>query len=241
MAVVASVKNPHLYFLDVLGLLKKDWIFETKDGKLIVRPSSSDKWVALENLVFKQFEFERFADNFDTVIDLGANIGASAVLIHSYFNDAKIICFEPDPENYKYLLKNIKLNNLKDYIECVNVAISESKDKTVLFNSNYDSSSSSTFFGAPNSDFFYVNNFYFDELKKYVRGKTLLKMDVEGEEFNLFKEKHLDLIKLFSGVVLEYHELYVENGGERIPQFLKKSGFKYEKYGAFVLVKMQDC
>ena len=48
-----------------------------------------------------------------TIIDIGSNIGDTAVLIKS-INDIKLICVDPDPTFNMVLKKNIADNNLKD-------------------------------------------------------------------------------------------------------------------------------
>ena len=42
------------------------------------------------------------------IIDVGANIGATALYFYSYFPDSHIYCYEPSPINYKYLKENTK-------------------------------------------------------------------------------------------------------------------------------------
>lgn len=56
------------------------------------------------------------------ILDCGANIGLSVLYFKSIYPDCKIICFEPNPEVYKTLLKNISANNLAD-VKAVNAAI----------------------------------------------------------------------------------------------------------------------
>ena len=42
------------------------------------------------------------------ILDIGANIGATALYFHSYFPDARIHCYEPSKESYQYLRENTK-------------------------------------------------------------------------------------------------------------------------------------
>ncbi|MDR1671853.1 MAG: FkbM family methyltransferase [Bacteroidales bacterium] len=54
------------------------------------------------------------------IIDGGANIGLFAILMKNRYPDAKIICIEPDSENFKLLQKNV---SLYDNIYCENSAL----------------------------------------------------------------------------------------------------------------------
>ncbi|MBK8563725.1 MAG: hypothetical protein IPN76_10385 [Saprospiraceae bacterium] len=44
----------------------------------------------------------------ETVVDLGSNIGLSAVYFATRYPTAKIICVEPEQDNYDLLVKNTK-------------------------------------------------------------------------------------------------------------------------------------
>ena len=63
-------------------------------------------------LVYLSEETLKFLNNKD-FLDCGAYIGDSALIFEKYYNPRKIYSFEPDEENYNFLLNTIKLNNLK--------------------------------------------------------------------------------------------------------------------------------
>jgi len=46
----------------------------------------------------------------ETILDLGANIGLTAVYFARAFPDARIACLEPVPRNFRLLVRNLKLN-----------------------------------------------------------------------------------------------------------------------------------
>lgn len=48
------------------------------------------------------------------IIDGGGNIGVSVLYFKRLYPNARIICFEPDPEIFAILQENLALNNLKD-------------------------------------------------------------------------------------------------------------------------------
>lgn len=52
----------------------------------------------------------------DTIIDVGANIGDSAIVLRDEFPDNKIICFEPEEKNYNLCLETLKLNITQNII-----------------------------------------------------------------------------------------------------------------------------
>lgn len=62
-----------------------------------------------------------------TIIDVGANIGmiCIALLKHRFFERA--IAFEPEPNNFRLLEKNVAQNGLNDKIRCFNYALSSDR------------------------------------------------------------------------------------------------------------------
>ena len=42
-----------------------------------------------------------------TIVDIGANVGASAVYFAASYPDAKIYCYEPSPSNFRFLYDNV--------------------------------------------------------------------------------------------------------------------------------------
>jgi len=56
--------------------------------------------------------FSKVAKEGDTVVDFGANIGYYTLLASKIVGKSgRVYSFEPEPENYKLLLENLKLNN----------------------------------------------------------------------------------------------------------------------------------
>jgi FkbM family methyltransferase len=61
-------------------------------------------------------------------IDLGANIGYVTLLMCDLVGEeGKIYSIEPDPNNLKYLHKNIKLNNYENIVDIYDIAISNTE------------------------------------------------------------------------------------------------------------------
>jgi len=56
------------------------------------------------------------------VVDIGANIGAFSVLA-ALLGAHKVLAFEPDPENYAVLCRNIKLNGVERVVYPVRAAV----------------------------------------------------------------------------------------------------------------------
>ena len=67
------------------------------------------------------------------VLDIGANIGYHTLISSKLVgNTGKIYSFEPEPHNFKLLLKNIEINEFKNIIP-INKALSNNIGSTKLF------------------------------------------------------------------------------------------------------------
>lgn len=76
----------------------------------------------------------RFLKEGMVVLDCGSNIGYYPLFESSIVKEAgKVYAFEPDPRNYKLLIKNIRFSPYKNIIEAYAMAISNLSGEELLF------------------------------------------------------------------------------------------------------------
>jgi FkbM family methyltransferase len=176
-----------------------------------------------------------------TVIDIGAHIGAFANACLE--RGAKAKAFEPFPENYKLLLKNLNAPN--ENAKAFSYAIWRSDIDTphletlTISDYNHDEEPPNT--GSPSIIFggHFVEEVYclpFDDLFFLDRQVDLVKLDCEGAEWPiLFTSKKLHLIDRIIG---EYHECRLpfdidgknEFTVEDLVKLLEDNGFEVEHF-----------
>jgi FkbM family methyltransferase len=84
--------------------------------KIQYRPNTTDEKVIPEVLkrnVYERKAFDFFIEPNEVWLDLGANIGTFSLLCLA--RKAKVIAFEPEPENFILLNQNLKENFSKDF------------------------------------------------------------------------------------------------------------------------------
>ncbi|MEZ5572582.1 MAG: FkbM family methyltransferase [Halioglobus sp.] len=70
----------------------------------------------------------------DVVVDVGANIGYFSVLAASRVGaHGAVFAFEPEPDNFRLLCANAKLNGMEHCIHCVQAALSDHNGKGDLY------------------------------------------------------------------------------------------------------------
>ena len=163
--------------------------------------------VFVENIYNKEFKVK----NGDIILDIGASIGWYACKISkSVGNEGRIIAIEPNPINYNYLKKNIKLNNLNN-ITALNIGIWSHKNVLNFISKGYGSSFK------PLKDLEKNDKEYrkievntidniITELK--LNKLNLIKMDIEGAEIEavLGAKKTLKFFNELKLLIAAYHK-----------------------------------
>lgn len=159
----------------------------------------------------------------DIVFDVGANIGWYSNIFATQFDRVEVHAFEPDPENYKVLVENLRKNNA-DRVIVNNIGVGERSETKKLFlykESNIGRHSMLDINEGPSID---VEITSFDD---YVTQKQLdytrikfLKIDIEGFEYSAFKGG-VEFLKHVPTIMAEFSPGYMRKGGVEPADLLK--------------------
>jgi FkbM family methyltransferase len=173
------------------------------------------------------FEDEVYHFNTDKtnplIIDAGANIGLAILYWKDLYPDAEITAFEPSREVFSSLKKNIETNHLKK-VNILQKAVSN-YEGTAEFTTNEKIS------GSLILEKGLENNYTVEvvKLSNYLKDKEIdfLKIDIEGEERNVFFEI-LPYLKNVKNFFIEYHSFIHEKQYlSLILQKLEELNFRY--------------
>jgi FkbM family methyltransferase len=173
---------------------------------LFIRSRTTD--LEVYKKVFKDREYALpFELKPKTIIDLGANTGLAAAFFNSQYPEVKMLCVEPDPDNFAALVRQMaQFNN----VSCVNAAVWAYDGKINLIDPGIGS------WGMQVSDESNVERckdlvaaLSINSLLKMLPGGhcDLLKVDVEGAEREVFNAD-TSWMKSVSSMVLELHDRY---------------------------------
>jgi len=182
--------------------------------------------------IFEEGEYRFASDRSDpTILDCGSHIGLSVAWFKRRFPQARIIAFEPDPENFRLLQTNIAINGFQG-VELLNLAVS-SRRGTARFFGDFgvaapmaSAHSLRQEWGTQRAEQWILVNTV--PLADYITGPIdYLKLDIEGMEMEVMKsiEQYLHLVR---AVGLEFHG----TGGqaradeEDLLRLLRESGFQ---------------
>jgi FkbM family methyltransferase len=139
----------------------------------------------------------------DVVIDVGANIGATALFFKDSYPDAKVFCYEPSPSNFAFLRKNTARVS---GTEVSNYGLGKADSQTDLFLGNFQCLQHSlhqSIETTGDTETVRIVNAA-NELGPKLNGRVLLKIDTEGCEVEILESLAQELGKI-DMIYLEYH------------------------------------
>ncbi len=192
---------------------------------------------SLRNMLFELFGFNSYFFKSEqinpVIIDIGANIGDSIFYFKWLYPEAEIFAFEPHPEAFAMLKRNIKKNSFSK-IHPYNVGLSDKKQIVELFVGESSILGSSTILSDVKrmdgmKEVRKIRLEKVSTLKEITKLKRidLIKIDIEGAESSLFN----DLQKLFpvtKKVIIEFHLVpeIRNNSFDNIVNLLRKHGLE---------------
>jgi FkbM family methyltransferase len=135
------------------------------------------------------------------IVDIGANVGAFAILMAGAFPNTPIHCFEPASENLQYLRANTAQTPL---ITVHPVALSDQSGEANLYHGNYQSMQHSLFRSIETTERFErVRVQRASEAMKAIE-PSILKIDTEGRELTILRDLGESLERV-DFLYVEYH------------------------------------
>lgn len=142
-------------------------------------------------------------DRFTTIVDLGANIGMTALFFTHKSPGATVYAVEPDPDNFELLTANLSYEISDSRLIPVQAAITAINGPVYLHKKQkaYNSSVSDTEQADISVRGMNMSTFF---REMYINEIDLLKIDIEGKEAELFSGE-TDWLQKVSNIVMECH------------------------------------
>lgn len=182
--------------------------------------------------IFIKQEYATGVINAKSIIDAGANIGMATIYFAYYYPDSTITSIEPDPEIFAILKNNIEANHLIGRVNLINSALGKTEGLVSLYHNGRPGRTTMSLLQErgklPNK-----TSVSLCPLSKFVSSEvSILKMDIEGAEHEVFDEmEKSDKLKHIQAVVMEYHHILNNSTATRsLASFLailESAGFNY--------------
>ena len=172
------------------------------------------------------------------IIDCGGHIGLAVLYFKRLYPRSRIVTFEPNPETFSLLKKNIVQNRLRG-VQAINMALSHGDDKHAILyvGENFLEAWDSTDTIEPdlwdNMDQYRGISVPSARLSSYINGEVeFVKLDIEGAEYDVLYESKAAMNSV-GAITLEYHQNarnLAEGKLEKTLALLSAGGFRYELY-----------
>ncbi|MBS3119539.1 FkbM family methyltransferase, partial [Candidatus Woesearchaeota archaeon] len=218
------VKSAYRLFYNAILVRFKPKYLDVEGFRIYLNPadqSISDRLIM--NKKYEQFETEIMKNHVkkgSIVLDIGANIGIHTLLLAKIVGtEGKVIAFEPDPDNYFYLKRNVRANNLSN-IHCVRKAISDTNGILYLYVNADNKGDHRTYDSADNRKKIKIEAVKLDDHLKDFGGKiNFVKMDIQGAEYKAVK----GMIHILSNanMITEFDPYLLEKAGVKPAEYLE--------------------
>lgn len=208
--------------------------------------SEADKSVFYE--IFEAREYgildEIIKNAKNPILDLGAHIGLFSLYASALNSTVEILAFEPEERNFQILKENFRLNKIQNVL-AKNLAVA-SNEGEIGFNLSEDSHNHSLIELENSVAKKKVQATTLEKifLKNRIEKCSLVKMDIEGAEFDILQVLSPEIFKKIQNIYIEYHEYTSNMNPQRLIQILQKNNFKtqlkkssYDKRFGFIFAR----
>lgn len=215
-------------------ILSEKIVFEGRKFEICLRPDADESVVAE---IFKWREYKAAEDIIGKsrlpIVDAGAHIGVFSLYASALNPNAKIYALEPEKENFALLLRNISKNRL-DNVRAVKAALAGKTGKRELtiaadsINHQLRSTGGDASLAEEGKCEKVSASSFADFLKtEHLDAVGLMKMDIEGGEYEVFEDMAPEDFLRIHALILEYHEIGGHSRRE-LENAFRKEGFSVE-------------
>ena len=177
----------------------------------------------------------------ETILDLGANAGFTAIFFARQYPSAKIACVEPIPDNVELLRENLKLNSIQAQVFPSAISIADGYLEMELDDKDYGHKVAGIEYGKKlTGNTIQVESLSIPTLLQKLGWSriSLLKVDIEGYEAILLKEQ-CNWLSFVDAICIECHEGY---GEADLQDLAKKWGFSSPQLlpGTWLLLRTKE-
>ena len=177
----------------------------------------------LEDFVDDQYDWLQVKDRI--VVDIGAYVGDSAM----YFVTRaakKVNAFEPYPAIYNVAKKNIEINGFRSKVEVINEGCG-GESHSLTIDTEFKHTGGAAAKGFQKGKRIKIRTLA-EIVNKYRISNALLKMDCEGDEYDIILESRSETLRRFERIMIEFHYGYKD-----LERKLYDAGFRVKHSSLF--------
>jgi FkbM family methyltransferase len=238
---VAAFKNWYMFYAGRYGFLHKEIEMIHRSGlRIKLRPNTDDLRIVKSNFVKKNYtrNFVPIAKD-SIVVDVGAHIGSFSIMVAR--SAYKVLAFEPEPNNYQMLKKNMELNHLEN-MSIFEMAVSGISGYQDIYTCQGGSSADYSLYkrGITNIKTGRIRTISIEDIieREDLPRIDFLKLDCEGAEHDILRNISFETAAKIMGIAMETHGVPPDFSID-IPFRLKELGFevKIDRGGGYLYAR----
>jgi FkbM family methyltransferase len=164
------------------------------------------------------------------IIDAGANIGLFTLYASRQAKEAMIVGVEPFPETFERLSRLIRDNHLENRVKTLRCALGSSEGVRMMLKAGpAPSARKQVFHVRPGQAGFEIPTTTLSQIVRKVDAEIdLLKMDIEGGEYEVILNTPHDDLRRIRRILLEYHGDVKPYTTEALFEHLSQAGFRFQ-------------
>ncbi|MBK9175526.1 MAG: FkbM family methyltransferase [Flavobacteriales bacterium] len=202
-------------------------------GRVWVRPGTSDMAIYDQIVLHPYLPSGRA---FTTIVDCGSNIGLTVRYLNAAYPDAKIVAVEPDEGNFDMLVRN---THGYANIKCIKAGIWHTPGVLGLRREGLGPSAFQTTAGGESAS---IEALTIPQVME--RGGidriSLLKIDIEGSELELFSASDVSWIERVDAISIELHDSWRPGCGDAFFKAIARWSWTYSFHGGAVLCEKRN-
>jgi len=235
--ILFRMKNPLRIVALFLGLpVRRPLEVELRGGARFLVRTRMEVWILKESCLDRDYERDAVAvQNGWTVLDIGAGLGDFAVRVARDCPGATVYAFEPLPESFALLQKNMQLNrvaNVRAFPEAVagRAGTLELYTVTGLSGQHRTAGDGGKSIAAPIR---VPAVTLAAALAKIPSARCdFLKIDCEGAEYEILFSADEATLSRIEHIAMEYHDAVTSHSHEELARFLEARGFQVRTRGS---------
>lgn len=211
----------------------------TRGNKITFAVPTKPLYMVFKEIFMSDFyRIRQLADSLPknpVIVDIGGNAGYFNMMLFSQIASAKVVAYEPIPENYKLFLENVARNpTMADKVKVFNMAVTGTPIEEISIyketaNENSVTASIFTDFANQNKNVIHVKATTLEQIMKAnkIDSIDLLKLDCEGSEYPIIYETPRPIWDNVKMIYMEDHPLdNAKRNHDSAVRFLQSLGFK---------------
>jgi FkbM family methyltransferase len=205
---------------------RRPFTLTLRDGTRFLIRSAMDAWTVKETCLDAAYERACTRIQSDwTIVDVGAAFGDFAVSVARAHPRARVYAYEPFPESFALLCRNIALNQVSNVVP-LQRGVSGAGGTLVLSLTGAAVQHSAYAEAADDpARQITIESVSLEQMLADIPACDFLKIDCEGAEFDILLNASPFALAKIRNIALEYHDGFTPHTHQQLADFLRSHGF----------------